>query len=124
MIEGLIVAGAILASAAVFYFRRPKADIRVEVRTLVRAVEKRAQWDKTIATEHVKRARVKLALTTMFPRESDEWLDMVIEEAVFDMEASRGNQVRAHLGGAEGPDERDRSEQGKASGQLPLLPEL
>jgi hypothetical protein len=127
MIEALIVAGAILASAAIFVWKsRPDHDlkIRMTARTLVRAVEKRAEWDATIETEHIKRARVKMALSSIYKSYSDEWLDMIIEEAVFDMEASRGNQVRTHLGGAEGPDERDRSKPGQASGQLPLLPEL
>lgn len=90
MIEALVVAGAILASAALLiWFGRPKPDARKLARTLVRAIEKRSEWDATIETEHVKRARVKLALMSM-TNLSGDWVDMLIEEAVFDMEAARG----------------------------------
>jgi hypothetical protein len=95
----IIVAVAILvATAALIYFFRPRKDPRVEVRTLVRAVEKRAEWDTTIETEHVKRARVKLAMGEMFPKMSDEWIDMYIEEAVFDSERRDVYELSRRLG--------------------------
>ena len=93
MIEALIVAGAILiASAALIYFRRETDDIRTTARTLVRATEKRGEWDLTINSEHIKRARVALVLQDKYPRLDNEWLSIIIEEAVFDMEADRERQ--------------------------------
>jgi hypothetical protein len=109
MIESLVIAGAVLASAILLsYTLRPKEDadakIRMTARTLVRAVEKRAQWDQTIDSEHVKRARVRLALMEMFPSVEDDWLDVIIEEAVFDMEASSGSNTTASSAGGHNPD--------------------
>ena len=90
IIEAFIVAGAILiASAALIYFLRTD-DIRVTARTLVRATEKRGEWDVTINSEHIKRARVMLVLQDKYPKLGNDWLSIIIEEAVFDMEADRG----------------------------------
>lgn len=105
MVEALIVAGAILASAALLaYYSRESDEIKIRrmARTLVRAVEKRGEWDATIATEHVKRARVKLVLSDRFPKMDEDWVDVVIEEAVFDMEADHGRITAVDFGrGAE-----------------------
>jgi hypothetical protein len=91
IIEALIVAGAILiASAALIYFRNQTDDIRAMARTLVRATEKRGEWDETINSEHIKRARVALVLQDKWPELDNEWISIIIEEAVFDMEADRG----------------------------------
>lgn len=100
MIEALIIAGAILASAILLIvYPRSQADpeiqevrIRMWAKSLVRAIEKRSQWDETLNSSHVKRARLKLFLTEQFPAVSNDWLDIIIEEAVFDMEASNVNR--------------------------------
>lgn len=93
MVSALIVAGAIVASAAflAWYFREPdEIRVRRQARTLVRAVEKRAEWDDTFVTEHIKRARVRIPLLSNFPKMDEDWIDVIIEEAVFDMEADYG----------------------------------
>jgi len=88
MFEAILIAGVIAASAILFYVTfRPRKDIRVMARTLVRATEKRGEWDKTIDSEHIKRARVALVLQDSFPHEDPDWVAIIIEEAVFDMEA-------------------------------------
>ena len=92
IVEALIVAGAILiASAALIYFLR-EDGIRTTARTLVRATEKRGEWDETINSEHIKRARVALVLQDKYPKLDLDWLSIIIEEAVFDMEADRERQ--------------------------------
>lgn len=102
MIEAIIIAGALLASAIlIIVFLRPHADPEVRIRmwakSLVRAIEKRSEWDETLNSSHVKRARLKLFLTEQFPAVSNDWLDIIIEEAVFDMEASneRGKDINS-----------------------------
>jgi len=100
MIEALIIAGAIAASAILFYLTfRPREDIRITARTLVRATEKRGEWDATINSEHIKRARVALVLLDKWPEVDPEWVSIIIEEAVFDMEADRDtNKCRCEDG--------------------------
>ena len=108
IIEALIVAGAILiASAALIHFTR-KDDIRTTARTLVRATEKRGEWDLTINSEHIKRARVALVLQDKYPKLDNEWLSIIIEEAVFDMEADRERQNSTSTYTSTGPGQYDR----------------
>jgi hypothetical protein len=109
MVEAWIIAGAIVASAILLtYYLRPKTDedlkIRMVARSLVRAIEKRSQWDNTISTEHIKRARVTLVLQELFPSVDRDWLDVIIEEAVFDMEASHGTIGIRSTDGSTGDD--------------------
>ena len=112
MFEALIIAGVIATSAILFYITfRPRKDIRTMARTLVRATEKRGEWDTTIHSEHIKRARVALILQDRFPGTDPEWLSIIIEEAVFDMEADRerckscdGSSGKLDLGLGAGPD--------------------
>jgi len=108
IIEALIVAGAILiASAALIHFTR-KDDIRTTARTLVRATEKRGEWDLTINSEHIKRARVALVLQDKYPKLDNEWLSIIIEEAVFDMEADRERQNSTSTYTSTDPGQYDR----------------
>lgn len=95
MVETLIIAGAIIASAILIYTRiKPvveSEEIRVRrmARTLVRSIEKRSEWDDTINTEHVKFTRCVLALSAEFDIDT-EWLHIIVGEAQFDMDADRG----------------------------------
>ncbi len=96
--DAWIIAGAVLASAILLYFRRVEQEsdevkVRRMARTLVRAMEKRGEWDNTLFSEHEKRARVMLPLQEKFANIGFEWMSVIVEEAVFDMEADRGKSM-------------------------------
>ena len=119
IIEAIIVAGAILIASAALIHYRPRDDIRVMARTLVRATEKRGEWDDTINSEHIKRARVALVLQDKFDVDP-EWLSIIIEEAVFDMEVDRDRKdsnsistTESDIGQHAGRDERDGNTTGE-----------
>lgn len=56
---------------------------------MVRAVEKRSEWDTTIRSNADKWARIVLVLQAEFDID-DDWLHIIIGEAQFDMEADGG----------------------------------
>jgi len=93
MVEALIIAGAIIASAILIYLKKSVESEEVRVRrmarSLVRSIEKRSEWDDTISTEHLKFSRCVLALTEEFDLDT-EWLHIIVGEAQFDMESDRG----------------------------------
>lgn len=96
MIETLIIAGVLVASAILIYagIRQAAREdqevlIRRMARTLVRSVEKRAQWDSTLHSTQLKWARIVLVLKAEFDID-DDWLHIIIGEAQFDMEADNG----------------------------------
>ena len=99
MIETIIIAGVILASAILIYVglqpglkqhESREIQIRRMARTLVRSVEQRAQWDATLHSTQLKWARIVLVLKAEFDID-DDWLHIIIGEAQFDMEADNGS---------------------------------
>ena len=107
MIETLIIAGVLVASAILIYagIRQAAREdqevlIRRMARTLVRAIEKRSQWDTTLHSTQLKWARIVLVLKAEFDVD-DDWLHIIIGEAQFDMEADHGSNGNRHEGGSE-----------------------
>lgn len=99
MIEAIIIAGVLAASAILIYIGlKPglkdtecyERSVRRMARTLVRSVEQRAKWDITLNSTADKWARIVLVLQEQFDVE-DEWLHIIIGEAQFDMEADNGS---------------------------------
>jgi hypothetical protein len=99
MIEAIIIAGVILASAILIYVgihglrESEEVELRRMARTLVRSVEQRAEWDITLNSRGDKWARIVLVLQDMFDVE-DDWLHIIIGEAQFDMEADNGSNTK------------------------------
>jgi hypothetical protein len=103
MVETLIIAGAIIASAILIYSKKPAGEseevrVRRMARSLVRSIEKRSEWDETINTEHIKFTRCVIALSEEFDLDT-EWIHIIVGEAQFDMESDRGLDSFGTIGG-------------------------
>ena len=105
MIEALIIAGVLAASAILIYVGlksslKDSEDVQIRrmARTLVRSVEQRAEWDTTLNSRGDKWARIVLVLQDKFDVE-DDWLHIIIGEAQFDMEAENVSKKRQYDNG-------------------------
>jgi hypothetical protein len=87
----LILAAAIVVAAIILSREKPQeADVRVFVRTAVRAVEQQSKWVPELQADFAKKAKVMAILQTQFDITVEE-ADALIEEAVFDMHCDKGD---------------------------------